>query len=248
MKPYMIVIFLLCLLVHSVNAEDENQDWITHYYKDPSPDRFVAEVRRLSRTGIMSRRGARGPLTAFLSRILNANPDHIKQWVDALMELPEEDKNILLDATWYSDTKEGRQYLKDKGSSEHFKMDAPDILELDLTTPGTLDMLWGYFMATGQKEPIFRIVKALELGKFQGALERFKSSELKTEKEKKEAISEAIFRAAMWSLESNCKLHPRVLEYCEQIFMTDTLPRAQKLWLAVILSKIKPEKYSIKRK
>lgn len=244
MKPYLFSFFLLCLLGLSLKADEKNQDWVTHYYKAPSPDRLISEVRALSKAGVL-RKSAQPPLVGFMSRIMKANPDHIQKWIVALSDLPQEGKDILLEAAWYSDTKEARKYFKDHGLSKYLKEKAPNILEMDVSSPEVLDMLWGYFMATGRKEPISRIVKAFELSKYQGALKRLKTSE-KTEKVKKEAYLEATFQAACWSLESNCKQHPRVLKICEQLFVSDTLSKPERLWLAVILSKVKPEKYTIK--
>jgi hypothetical protein len=173
-----------------------------------------------------------------------ANPKRIQEWIDEASDLDEKQRDALLVAAWYSDTKEARDLFQKQNLDAYLKQKAPDILEIDVNNPSTLDMLWGYFMATGDSAPIRRIVSALSLSKYSGALDRFKTSE-KTDKDKKDAYLDATFQAAQWSLESNCKTHPRVLEHCEEIFSDKATPKDQSLWLGVILSKVKPEKYSV---
>lgn len=115
---------------------------------------------------------------------------------------------------------------------------------MEVNNPATLDMLWGYFLATGDEKPIRRIVSALDLSKHAGALDKFKTSE-KTDQNRKEAYLDVTFQAARWSLESNSRQHPQVLKYCESILGDPNLPKNQSLWLGVVLSKVKPDQYSI---
>ena len=225
-------------------SEEKQDDWMTFYYKAPSPDSFTKQVRAMADKGLLKDDNAQAPIIAFLSQVMSANPKRIPDWIDEASDLDEKQHNTLLAAAWYSDTEEARDLFKKQKRDAYLKQKAPDILKIEVNNPSTLDMLWGYFMATGDSAPIRRIVSALSLSKYSGALDRFKTSE-KTEKDKKEAYLEVTFQAAQWSLESNCKTHPRVLEHCEKIFADKATPKSQSLWLGVILSKVKPENYSV---
>jgi len=225
-------------------AEETGENWMTFYYKAPSPDAFSKEVLAMADRGLLKDENAQAPIIAFLSQVMSANPKRIPEWIDEASDLDEKQYNALLAAAWYSDTAEARDLFKKQERDAYLNEKAPDILVIDVNNPSTLDMLWGYFMATGDSAPVRRIVSALSLSKYSGALDRFKTSE-KTEKDKKEAYLDVTFQAAQWSLESNCKAHPRVLAHCEAIFADKVTPKDQSLWLGVILSKVKPEKYSV---
>jgi hypothetical protein len=245
MKMKALAVFIIALLGINLGfSEESREDWMTFYYRAPSPDSFSKEVRAMADKGVLKRENAQAPIISFLSQVMAANPKRIQEWIDEASDLDEKQRDALLVAAWYSDTKEARDLFQKQNLDAYLKQKAPDILEIDVNNPSTLDMLWGYFMATGDSAPIRRIVSALSLSKYSGALDRFKTSE-KTDKDKKDAYLDATFQAAQWSLESNCKTHPRVLEHCEEIFSDKATPKDQSLWLGVILSKVKPEKYSV---
>ncbi|WP_395753642.1 hypothetical protein [Prosthecobacter sp.] len=242
---------LLLLLVfwgtHSSFATEAKEDWLTTYYKAPKPDAFSKEVRALVDQGVLKNENAQPPLVAFLSRVMAANPKRIVGWLEEFSDLEKEQRQILLAAAWYSDTDEARELFQKEKQEVFLKKRAPNILEMEVNNPSALDMLWGCFMATGEAAPIRRIVSALSLARHAGALERFKTSE-KTDKDKETAYLDATFQSAMWSLQSNCTSHPRVLEHCEAIYADKTLPADQGLWLATVLAKVKPETYLLEMK
>jgi hypothetical protein len=187
---------------------------------------------------------AQPPVVAFLSQVMAANPKQIPQWLDEFKDLDEKQRTALWAAAWYSDTEEARAFFKEQQFEPYIENQAPKILDMEVNNPTTLDMLWGHFMATGKEESIRRIISAFGLSKHAGALERFKTSE-KTEQDKKEAYLDVTFQAAQWSLESNCRQHPLVLKHCKAIFADPKLPKDQSLWLGTLLSKVKPENYSV---
>jgi len=244
-KMKRLIIALLSLVAfQTALAEKPSSNWMTFYYKNPTPDKFVEEVRSLTKAGMLKDENAQAPILAFLSQVMAANHKKIPDWLEAFSDLDKDQSRVLLAAAWYSDTDEARAYLEKHKVDDFLKSKAPKILEMDVTNPSILDMLWGYFTATGSEEPIRRIVSAFSLSKYSGAIGRYKTSE-KTEQDKKEAYMEATFQAAQWSLEANGRQHALVLKHCETIFADPNLPKDQSLWLAVILSKLKPEKYGI---
>ena len=50
------------------------------------------------------------------------------------------------------------------------------MLKKEIDSPSVLDMLWGYFFATGDEAPIRRIVSALNYSKYAGAMDRYETS------------------------------------------------------------------------
>jgi hypothetical protein len=163
-----------------VAAPDEtdasSSDWMTFYYTYPQPDRFVSEVRGMSKSAVLSKPSAEPPIVAFLSRVMAKNPEKVSAWMAALADLPDNDKETLNKAVWFSNTDAGKAYLKKHGLAKYLEKPAPDTLKMEIDSPSVLDMLWGCFFATGDDAPIRRIVSALNYGKYAGALERYKAS------------------------------------------------------------------------
>lgn len=118
------------LLASTAFTQETNSDWMTFYYKKPSPERFVPEVRALAKKGALGKDTARAPLTAFLSRVMAQNPDNISEWLTELQDLSKSDRKTLLNAAWYSNTDQARDYLKAAGYTQYLKQPAPDILKL----------------------------------------------------------------------------------------------------------------------
>src|SRR5262249_37032617 len=174
------------------------------------------------------------------------NPTHVDAWLTQLGDLKGGDRQTLLFATNLSRTKEAEAYLSRQPDAEKYREKLIDIRTLEPKNPTILDMLWADFFATGEAEPIRRIVVALNYDKYSGALGQYAKSE-KTEKNREEAVLEAAFGAARWSLESNAEQHLRVGEILEQIYFAGELTQPEKLWLSAILAKAMPEKYEFSR-
>jgi hypothetical protein len=227
--------FLMCL--QSVHAE-QSDEWMTFYYKKPSPEEVEARIREFVVKGHLKDQNAQPPIVGFLSEVMAQNPAKVQGWLKSWENLEEESREVLLGAAWMSDTGEARAYFKTIERDEFLKEQAPKILDQEVDNPSALDMLWGCFMATGDVKPIRKIVSAFELSKYAGALKRFRDSK-KTEQDKKEAYMDVTFQAAIWSLESNCRQHAKVLEHCEKIHAEADLPELQKKWLGQVLEKVK---------
>ena len=109
-----------------------------------------------------------------------------------------------------------------------------------------LDIQWATFSATGRFEPIKKIIDSLEFSKYSGAVDAYKNSD-KTEKDREEALLDAIFQAARWSLMSNIEQHDLVKKYCIYSFINDKHPDDVRFWLGVILSKTVPERFKMEK-
>ncbi len=235
------ILILLIFFSHAIKA-----DWLTDYYIYPTPDLFVSEVNNLSKSGVLSDPKHKQTISVFLSRILADNPDKTLKWMKELDHLNKTDMEPVFYAVWLSDTKESKEYLKSIGATKALETKPTDFLQVPIDSPNTLDTLWAYFFATGQKEPIRKIVSAFNYENHSGALKAYKMSK-QTEQDKQNAILDSIFMSARWSLESNIKQHPRVGEICGDIFKDKSLTNSEQLWLGVVLSKALPNKYKMSK-
>jgi hypothetical protein len=241
MRHQSLWILFLLLFLSTAHGEEAVEEWMTFYYKKPAPESVGANLRELIRKGHLDDQMSHPPIVGFLSEVMAQNPGKVRGWLKEFEDLQEAKREAILGAAWMSNTEESRAYFKEAGLEEYENNQAPKILEMEVNSPTILDMLWGSFLATGDIRPIRRLVSAFELSKHSGAVERYKNS--RTEENEKEAHLEMTFRAAMWSLESNCQQHPKVLGHCEKIFTEKDLPVEQKKRLGEVLAKMKPETY-----
>jgi hypothetical protein len=103
-----------------------------------------------------------------------------------------------------------------------------------------LDLLWSEYFATGSVKPIEHFISALDLGSYAGTLEKIKSGELNKEDPVviEAARANAIFNAAMWSLQSNCLQSRLLFHYCIGLYETKELSDMQKSCLGIILNAV----------
>jgi hypothetical protein len=240
MKQLLIsAIFALLLLAQPALAAD---DWLMNYYRSPSPDRFVEEIRILSSQGILRDKKSSNLIGVFLSQVFLANQERIPDWMKQLKDLPESDQDTLKMALWLSNNIAAKSYLSSIGDEKLAENAPPDILAYEPTSPEVLDMWWAYFFATGKREPIEKIISAFNYSEYEGSVESYQSGN-KSEETKKKVIYELTFQAARWSLESNMSQHQKVAEIADDIFWNAELSNSEKLWLGAVLVKAVPGKY-----
>jgi hypothetical protein len=236
-----------CILVFTLFATAQNafaQDWLIHYYEHPTPERFVAEVTALGKAGKLSDPKSAGMISVFMGKVMAANPTRVDGWLNELGHLKGKDRQTVLAAANLSNTSPARSYLERQPDAGQFRATGVDIRVLEPKYASVLDFLWADFFATGEVVPIRRIVAALNYDKHAAALDRYAQSE-KTDKDREEAMLGAVFKAAIWSLESNAKQHRRVGDLLEQIYYEGKLTQPEQLWVSVILSKAYPEKFEM---
>lgn len=222
----------------------EGDDWL-EYYRKPTPDRFVGQLKNWSADGTLTDEHARPPLIAFLSQVIRQNRDKIAQWYADLKGLSPEDLQVLHTAMLFSRTSEAEDVLKkeygDKFTDQ--KQEMPKILEMKLDRRDSLDMLWGFFYATGDKAAIRRIVNIFIFVDFPD-----RPDFAKVPDDYKPLYTE-MPNAAHWSLVSNAQRHPKVRELLEEIYRDKAeeskLSPTEKRRLRNVLNEIDPEKWPL---
>lgn len=124
-----------------------------------------------------------------------------------------------------------------------------DIYREQITTPQHLDWLWQDYFANRNKDAIEKITSALRLSTYSGALKRAKEIRLKRElsaNEKHEGYLDAVFQAAMWSLESNSKQHMPVATELKRIELANRRKtNPSHAYLLLVLCRVAPEEYKL---
>jgi len=243
-KVFLSVLFLfLALAITTAHAKDiKLDDWFNNYYKHPIPQKFVKALNSTFEKGFHKDENGNPNLSSavFFAQIVADNPDNIDEWLKKIGKLDSEEELFLQNILWFSRAKNAKKYLTENFTTK----EPPSILELEPNTPAILDMNWSYFLATGKKEPIRNIIKALDLFEKGISIKDYKKTK-QTDKDKKKLWLGLTFEAARWSLESNCQNHEIVLKYCKQFYDSEKLNKNESLWLGTILAKVAPEEYSI---
>lgn len=107
-----------------------------------------------------------------------------------------------------------------------------------LYEPSQLDALWGEFRATGNYKSVEQVIRALNMTGYTGAMDRFRNSSEKTSEQKADALKEATYQAAMWSLGKKNRNKNLVMDYCAYALQYDnTLSESAKNNLKSILAR-----------
>lgn len=212
--------------VAEIKNDTDWQLWQTYYYLFPAnPDLIVASLKRAEDSGSLDSIGSIPPIAAFTSRIFAQNPQKISYWVEALGSLSATHKNqVLSSALVWSGVPAAKDLAQTISKSENVilkelgdtPLDPANLETLKITSPSHLDMMWGCFMATGDKRYIQKIISVLAW---------FDRKSLQ--------LSEILIAgAAEWSLSSNCVQHKLVRQIVEEESKTN--PEAKEALLRIL--------------
>jgi len=260
LKALLIVIAILILMPSSAlcGAQTKKQieliNWMVFYYQKPEPEEFPNKLTAFSEAGLLSEERKQFPFLGFASTLFRNNPARLISWLPKIETLPTDHKRIVLLSLWLSDTRESRElfqqdkYMKLISGKNYFNFEtdkpAPDLGSIDPMYGGFLDIQWGRFLASGNKVPVRLIIGTLGFCDSWGAAEKYATPF--SEDQKQEIIKEAIFKAALWSLQSNCEVHPVVKKYCSELYESSELSAKEKKYLGMLLTQVYPEKYGRK--
>lgn len=219
---------------------EEERDWLEYYYQNPSPDRFVSEMKDWAEDGTLDNEYAKPAMIAFLSQVIRNNRGEIAGWYEALSGLSIEQKQVLHTAMLYSRISEADEIMQSifgKRYDEQ-KLETGKILEMPLDKESTIDMLWGFFYATGSEHAVRRVVLSF---RFLEAPERPDGVDVP---EGYQPLYKALPVFASNSLIANAERHPRVKEILEGFLENDdSLIAPEKNGVYDVLSEVDPDKY-----
>jgi hypothetical protein len=198
-------------------AGADRRDWLESYYEAPRPEEFVSQMKDWSADGTLDNDYAKPAVIAFSSQVLRQNRAQIREWYGTLAGLPPQHMQILHTALLYSRTKEADALMKELFGSSYTEVrrETGKILELPLDKRDTMDMLWGFFYATGSPAAIRRIVAAFRF------LEAPDKPEGVDVPEGYVAFYKTLPGFAESSLLANAERHPRIREILRELLESD---------------------------
>lgn len=230
--------------------------WMTYFYVNKDyqsvPDKLVS----FSDAGLFGTNRINYALLGFVTQVFKDKPEIILDCLLAAKKLPKRHKSMLIMTVLMSDRDNAKvlveklQLKKNRNNKEGMPFSLnklPDFDKFpDIYHAGRyMDAQWGKFMASGEKEPVKKIVEFLKYAQYVGLKEKYiRENRKPSSREEKEKLNKSlIYNTAMWSIKSNAQQHPLVKKYCEELFRDDSLDGMVMLSLGLILNRVKSEEY-----
>jgi hypothetical protein len=195
--------------------------WIDRYHLEPTPERLPDAVRQMVRLGLLKDPEKSGLFVGFLAGALGASPVTAEKLIVKMFPMPPEDQGALILAVAYSDLPDWRgiatRNLAERMPArqallrKHIYEPHVPLLKIPLNSgTETLDMLWGFYLATEKTEAVVRIISALPWSK-----------------EKKDVLKLTIGGVAKWTLATNASRDKAVLDTLRRALPTQPKDAAE---------------------
>jgi hypothetical protein len=157
-------------------SPDQLMDWISNYRDHKEPWRVPVAVHAMNDFGLFGDEEKAWFCIGFIAGVLGSNPKDGPSMVPKMFPMPDKEQAIIIRAIVYSGRPDWRELLEKNSSRmplrrpliDDFLNDKrPTLMTLPLDTGGSpgIYALWGYYVATGQHEPVVRIMQALRWSK-----------------------------------------------------------------------------------
>jgi hypothetical protein len=156
--------------------------WINDYRKDPEPNRLPEVFHAMGNLGLFRDLESAGVYIGFLGGVIGSNPERAERLVSRMFPMPPEDQVVLIRAIAYSGLPDWKHLLQKFVERMPARMvllrkylygDGKTLSEMPIDEGAyVIDALWGYYFATGYREPIERIVGALALSIDKNSVEK----------------------------------------------------------------------------
>lgn len=199
----LLVALLLTPTVHAGTRRggDELSKRVSTYYKHPEPQNIPAILAGWSNLGLLRDHKTYFPALGFFSQVMRDNPRSVPGWLALAESFPAADRSTVFTAAWYSGTPQAREYFRQHGPRKYATETPPAPNGVPVDRPSHLDYYWGKFSASGDPVCIRRVVSAFELSAYSGTIAKYHRAGRSASK-KPDAVREATFIAAKWSLGS----------------------------------------------
>ena len=148
-------------------------EWVYNYSKKPTPWRVPAAVKAMRELGLFTDEEKGAFCTGFIAGVLGSNPKDGPNLVAKMLPMPDKDQAVLIRAIAFSGRPDWRDLLtkykarmplREPLINSYLSGKAKPLMEADLADgPSVVYTLWGYYVATGQYEPVVRIIAGASL-------------------------------------------------------------------------------------
>ena len=155
------------------SSPEKLMDWVTTYRKHPNPSRVPPALHAMLDYGLLADEEKEWFCIGFIAGVLGTNPKDGPALIPRMFPLPDKEQAVIIRAIVYSERPDWRELLEKNSSrmplrrpliDDFLQGKRPTLMELPLADGGSpgIYALWGYYVATGQHEPVVRIMQALQ--------------------------------------------------------------------------------------
>jgi hypothetical protein len=157
-------------------SPDQLMDWISNYRDHKQPWRVPSAVHAMEEYGLFGDEEKAWFCIGFVAGVLGANPKDGPGMIPKMFPMPDKEQAVIIRAIVYSSRPDWRELLEKNASrmplrrpliDDFLNGKRPTLMTLPLDSGGSpgIYALWGYYVATGQHEPVVRIMEALRWSK-----------------------------------------------------------------------------------
>ncbi len=155
------------------SSPEKLMEWVTTYRKHPNPSRVPAAVHAMLDYGLLADEEKEWFCIGFIAGVLGTNPKDGPALIPRMFPMPDKEQAVIIRAIAYSERPDWRELLEKNSArmplrrpliDDFLQGRRPTLMQLPLAEGGSPGVyaLWGYYVATGQHEPVVRIMQALQ--------------------------------------------------------------------------------------
>lgn len=146
-------------------------EFINGYREDKRPDRVPAAVQAMVRHGLLRDPDKAGIYTGFIAGVIGSNRIRATELIAGMFPMPPVEQVVLVKAIVYSGLPDWQAFLlqfvermpaRKAMIKRYIYGDGKTLNQLELDDPFVIDVLWGVYFATGEWEPVIRIISVLK--------------------------------------------------------------------------------------
>jgi hypothetical protein len=158
------------------SSPDRLLDWVSNYRKHPDLWNVPPAVHAMLDYGLFGDEEKQWFCIGFIAGVLGANPKDGPALIERMFPMPAKEQEVLIRAIVYSGRPDWRDLLEKNSDrmplrrpliDDFINGKRPALMDLPLHHGGSpgIYALWGYYVATGQHQPVMRIIEALRWSK-----------------------------------------------------------------------------------
>lgn len=163
------------------SSSEEVLQFINDYREDKKPEMVPAAVQAMVRLGMLRDPDKAGIYTGFIAGVLGSNRVQAADLITGMFPMPPIEQVVLIKAIAYSGLPDWKAFLlqfnermpaREALIRKYIYGDGKTLDQLELNDAFVIDVLWGVYFATGDWEPVIRIISILKWAEEQNDLEK----------------------------------------------------------------------------
>jgi hypothetical protein len=158
------------------SSPERLMEWVSNYRKEPDLWNVPPAVHAMLDYGLFGDEEKQWFCIGFIAGVLGTNPHDGPALVARMFPMPDKEQEVIIRAIVYSGRPDWRTLLEQNSSrmplrrpliDDFLNEKRPALMDLPLEQGGApgIYALWGYYVATGQHQPVMRIMQALKWSK-----------------------------------------------------------------------------------